>query len=474
VSAGGQLLRGLLDTGDWTLVNGMGDEVVTGGPFTRRDPATGNMSCLDLFIVSRELRPHVRSMLIDSKMEFTPSRAVKEKGVPKVIHSDHFSALLTLSNLPRVEEKVEKKKIWNFKKDGGWNRYQLLTDQSSEAFTAVIEDKELSIEEAMKKFDKIHNKIKFRAFGKVTVGRGKKQANDTEETLRQDNAAAVIEEQEKIASKEIEQIKHDANGKVGRVWEVRKRVIGAKKMAVEATAIINPKTNNLVVKRSQIKKVSLQYCTDTLANNKPEPEYEDIINKKKEAVNSILSEKDGEFKAEEDTFNQLLTKFKKSGKRNYDFLTKAGKEFQNVVYKFSQRMILEESFPSSFKETMLHMIFKGGKGKREILSDNRFIHSKSWFPRTVEGLVVAGGLKAPLVEGSSIFQIGGQSGHRVEELIFVMKSVIAKYRSEGKLLILQCYDLEKFFRQRNDRRRCTDVCEKEGRSKSHKMLVQAK
>ena len=51
------------------------------------------------------------------------------------------------------------------------------------------------------------------------------------------------------------------------------------------------------------------------------------------------------------------------------------------------------------------MIYKG-KGKREDLSKNRFIHSKSWFPRLVEGLVVEGALKKPLVEKSSIFQIG--------------------------------------------------------------------
>jgi hypothetical protein len=292
----------------------------------------------------------------------------------------------------------------------------------------------------MEKFEKIHNKIKFRAFGKVTIGCGQKGPKESTA-----NTADLFEEQERRAAEEIEDIKKAKKGKVGRVWEVRKKVIGGKKAILEATAIVNPKTKKLVVNRNEIKEVTLQYCQDTLANNKPEPEFEQTINDKKEMVKNILNEKDGEFEATEDTFNQLVSKFKKSGKRNYDFLTKAGADFQNVVFKFCRRMISEEKFPSSFNETILHMIFKGGKGKREILPDNRFIHSKPWFPRTVEGLVVAGGLKAPLVEGSSRFQIGGQSGHRVEEMIFTMKSVIAKYRAEGKMVILQCYDLEKFF-----------------------------
>ena len=51
ISLGGKLLRELLARGSWTLVNGLGREVVQGGPFTREDPATGTMSCLDLWVV---------------------------------------------------------------------------------------------------------------------------------------------------------------------------------------------------------------------------------------------------------------------------------------------------------------------------------------------------------------------------------------------------------------------------------------
>ena len=59
VDRGGHLVRSLLATREWYLVNAMGEEVVEGGPFTRQDPATGALSCLQLFIVSKELRPYV-------------------------------------------------------------------------------------------------------------------------------------------------------------------------------------------------------------------------------------------------------------------------------------------------------------------------------------------------------------------------------------------------------------------------------
>ena len=102
----------------------------------------------------------------------------------------------------------------------------------------------------------------------------------------------------------------------------------------------------------------------------------------------------------------------------------------------------KDEFLSSFCITTLYMIFKGGKGRKPNLPDTRFIHSKSWFPRTAEYLAGLQGLKDPLLEGSTIYQIGGQTGHRSKEHVFVFKSIIAKDRAEGKLKILQtltCY-----------------------------------
>ena len=108
------------------------------------------------------------------------------------------------------------------------------------------------------------------------------------------------------------------------------------------------------------------------------------------------------------------------------------------------RMFELEQFPETFSETTLHMLFKK-KGRAEDLNNNRFLHCKEWWPRVAEGLVVEDGLKGPLIQGSSIYQIGGQPGHRSEELMFVLKSLIAKYRAEGKLIVLQAYDVSKNF-----------------------------
>ena len=111
---------------------------------------------------------------------------------------------------------------------------------------------------------------------------------------------------------------------------------------------------------------------------------------------------------------------------------------------FLTKMLEEEKFPDKFQNTTLHMLYKG-KGRKENLNDNRFIHCKEWFARAAEGLVVEDGLKRCLVDGSSIYQVGGQPGHRPEEMVFVLKSLVARQRKLGKAVVLQCYDVQKFF-----------------------------
>ena len=110
VSLGGKLLRDLLSTGNWLLVNALGETVVTGGPLTRQDPATGNKSCLDLFVVSADLLPYVDKLVIDSQREMAVARAVKMGKNYKLVYSDHFTCLLTFSNLLKIQDKKEERK----------------------------------------------------------------------------------------------------------------------------------------------------------------------------------------------------------------------------------------------------------------------------------------------------------------------------------------------------------------------------
>ena len=449
-SPGGKLLRSLLATRDWFLVNGMGEEVVKGGPFTRKDPATGKESCLDLFLVSRELLPFVSRLFVDSARSLKIARVVRNKKRMKLVYSDHYPIILTLTGLPRLKEQKQEKVVrWNLAKTGGWNRYKEMTSECDELLK-VIENKEISIEETKKIFDKKQNKIKFKAFGKVTlttkVAKLVKEKESNKDETEEETAKKLHEEQTENAENELKEIVKTNTGKVGKVWEIKKRILGGKKGAMESTAIINPDTGKLALSKTEIKQASLKYCIATLANNAPRNNFfASHIEYKKAKVQHFLTLRDGNFVASEETFYRNIAKFKFSRKRTYDFLVKSGKGFQKAVFLFCQKMFEKEEFPSDFLNTTLHMCFKGGKGRREVLADNRFLHCKHYFARAAESLIVEDGLKKPLLDGSTIYQIGGQPRHRSEELVFVLKSIMAKYKQSGEALVIQLYDLSKYF-----------------------------
>ena len=320
ISLGGRLLLDLVSTGNWFIVNGLGPEVVEGGPFTRKDPATGNGSCLDLFVVSKKLLPYVSTLKIDSDRNMAVSRAVKIRQKYERVYSDHFTCILTFHNLPKgKEEKVEKKVVWNLAKEGGWDKYRLLTDQYSESIERTIE-KEDEIEMKMKQFNKIHEKIKFRAFGKVTIGdnTAKEQAKQ-KDASKEESAKELFEDQVNKVNEEINDIKSKKKSKVGQIWDIRKKVLGGKKAMLDTSAFIHPKSGKLVVSKAEILQVSLDYCKDTLRNNIPAVGHLEDIQKKKESVRNKLLLCHGSFQIEKETFNSVVNKFRKSGKKTMTF-----------------------------------------------------------------------------------------------------------------------------------------------------------
>ena len=212
---------------------------------------------------------------------------------------------------------------------------------------------------------------------------------------------------------------------------------------MEAHAIINPDNGELAVTAKGIMKISLEYCKKVLTKNEVQEGFEKEVALKQKLHDDRMADMGGkDFVFSKDIFDRVIKKFKKNNKRNYDFLMKTGDKFKEAVFSLCKKMLEDESFPLSFDNTTLHQIYKG-KGKKEALTNNRYIHSKEWLPRTVEAMVVEV-MKEGILSNSSPYQIGGQPGHRPQEHIFTMKSILGKYMMEGKMLIFQAYDILSF------------------------------
>ena len=188
----------------------------------------------------------------------------------------------------------------------------------------------------------------------------------------------------------------------------------------------------------------MKYCVKNLSNNKLSKNVEKIY-KLKEALHDMrmLENTKDEFDIEEDEYKNVVEAFKRKDTKSYDFLVKSGKKYQEAMGHLVMKLIKTETFPDDFRKTVLHMIWKG-KGEAAVLKNSRFVHMKTFLPRACEAVLV-GRMKQRILDSSSIYQVGGQPGHSVDESIFVIKSLMANVQKSGKSFLFSLVDIVGFF-----------------------------
>ena len=123
-----------METGDWVLLNAL-EGRVEGGPFTRADPATGRESCLDLWLCSTGLAPHLKSLWIDRDRKLTMARPVWRSDKLQLVHSDHYTMIGTFEILQAAKEgRQEQEEVrWNIPQKEDWEKYKEVLEAASKA-----------------------------------------------------------------------------------------------------------------------------------------------------------------------------------------------------------------------------------------------------------------------------------------------------------------------------------------------------
>ena len=140
---------------------------------------------------------------------------------------------------------------------------------------------------------------------------------------------------------------------------------------------------------------------------------------------------------------EAIKVIKKKRKNCYDFITKAGLGFIEAVFDLFSRIWKEERSPSEWEYATLIQIYKG-KGLKEMLENNRFIHTKEWMPKLFEYITVSK-MKPQILSKISKYQIGGKPRHRPQEHLFAIKSIISLYTMWCIPIFLSLWDIKKFF-----------------------------
>ena len=174
-----------------------------------------------------------------------------------------------------------------------------------------------------------------------------------------------------------------------------------------------------MVATEEIKRVSLTHCVKVLQNNSVEPEAELWVELESVMHEAVMNEDtDQETNIGKNDFDKVVQRLKLKNKEAYHFLNKAEICFQTSMYKLCKRFIHEKHISALLSETLLKQLWKR-KGKREILDNHRYIHLKEWKPRLTKTLVTEM-MKEDILRSGSKFQIGGVSGHIIEEHLIVL------------------------------------------------------
>ena len=475
MSHGGKLIRELLNTKKYILVNSTNR--VKGGPFTRYSPSNPNdnesKSCLDLIIVSRDLFKHVDEVVIDKELNFTPGNPI---GQGKVVYPDHYALILKMKNLPLATNKNisnQKFKAWNLNKEGGWSKFKELTD-SNVKFRRIINGSEDNPTVIMNEIEKELTKAKFQAFDKVTVRKelkrnkemiilkekraqliNKDSDNNEDEIKLIDNEITnkILSKQRNNLEYELKQLKSLAKhkGKTAAIFNLKGKVIGNKKTEQEPTSMKHPVTHEVLTKRSEIKKAALAYCVDLLDNRKPKAGYEEEV-VIKDLIHEIRMEEkiNNDIKFSAEMFDNSLNIINKKNKDKYKFILQGGKDLKLALFKLFEIVWCTEQKPEQWRKTDIIQLYKG-KGEKDDFGSQRNIHMKNEIQKFF-GHIVMSKAKTSIMNNMTKYQIGTKNGHRAQEHLFTLKSIIALYLKMELPVFIQLFDISKIF----DRERLRD------------------
>ena len=225
----------------------------------------------------------------------------------------------TFTDLPTAKvEEEEKEVVWNIPKEDDWKKYEKLCNAVSDKLNMVIKNKDMNINDVMKKVDSVQTKIKFQAIGKCTIKPAVKTNNSivnennvNEGGQEEEKAKLLLKKQSSKIEEEIDKIKFGRN-KVGQIFQIAKLTKGLEKSAGKAHAIKHPINGNLIVDQKQIKQVSVEYCKEVLKKNEPSEKFIAMAKLKEQLHNKRMGERLGEgFMAKKEVFEKVLYKFKR-------------------------------------------------------------------------------------------------------------------------------------------------------------------
>ena len=128
----------------------------------------------------------------------------------------------------------------------------------------------------------------------------------------------------------------------------------------------------------------------------------------------------------------------------FESILRTGPSLLAALHKLHEVVWSIERKPDSWRDTILIQIDKGRNKDKSNLNNRRHIHTKEEIPKVFSHIVTTS-IKPFIVNDMSPNQIGAVPGHRSQEHLFTVKSLMALTEKNNEALALQLFDLKKYF-----------------------------
>ena len=435
--------------GTVTLVN---DPMVP----TRIDPGTKKGSVLDLCIVSENIKKCVKKFEVDTYRKMTPFAMYKIKGVVTTKNTDHLAVMVTLK-IPMLRKKKEKSRpVINFRNLHGWEKYKEISDKYAPKILEAVEQIE-DVNAMEREMHLLDLDIQLESFGIIwqAPGKGKKTKKRENRELNQ----LYKEQQEELD----EMIKQGLAGKDvnQKMYNMRNLIMGSKIKPQEPMAINHPVTGELITDEGAIKEISLEHNVKILTKDKPRPQDEELIERKKRDHEKIMQKNDKDlWELDRNTYKAVTDKIKAKNKNVFNLFNRSGPAYKEAIFRLMAKLIQKEEVPREYIKTSLFQIWKK-KGSALDLNNMRFVHLRCWRSKLMEALVTQT-MKSNIVESTPKIQLGGMPGASSVEHLVTLKTWMKMKEERKENGIFQVFDMKKFF-DKESLLDCMDTLDKEAK-----------
>ena len=465
ISSAGKMLLEMIGRTNCKIMNG---SKKCKGLWTRKEGES--KSVIDYVIMKEEDEEAVRHMIVDEEKEFTPYKST-ETSHEERMYTDH-NAIEVVVNWNIVGKKGKQRKRINIieRKKDEFKRATTVTNLTSiwtsdTTFQEKYSKWNKHVMEIMEQIftEKQSNKPGVSKETRILRGVKKEIKKNVKETTNEEERKILRErrklveyhiqnskkeEHQRKIKKLVQELRRENGFDRNTFWEYRRKTNGTKK---ETMTAIEDEQGELKEDKEEIREIYQRYYKSLLttrpAENESETEVEKYVTTTIAKMEEISKTKEIEEITDEE-YNKMKKELKNRKAKDmegwkYELVKWAGEDLEKSIKIMLNQSIEEKEIPEEWKNMKIKSIYKN-KGSKKKVKNRRGLFLTNILSKCMEK-IISNRNKEIIERHISPFQCGGIRKRGITDNLFILNTIVNKYREEKQDLYILFADLEKCF-----------------------------